>query len=178
MSTSVIHTDKIDSLIADLASDQWATRQHARQALVAMGSPAATALIKTLQDRDWHVRWGAAKTLGQINDPAVPPALVRMLEDERSGIRWLAAEGLMGHGREGLVALLQALVHHSDDLWLREGAHHVIHNLAERDKYLHDLLRPVLVAIDDIEPAIQVPPAAQAALDTLAKATSQQDDRG
>jgi hypothetical protein len=102
--------------------------------------------------------------------------LVRRLEDERPGIRWLAAEGLMAYGREGLAALLQALVHHSDVVWLREGAHHVIHNLAERDKNLHDLLRPVLAAIDDIEPAIEVPPAAQAALDALAKATSQQDD--
>ena len=176
MSTSVMHTDEIDSLIADLASDQWATRQHARQALVAIGSPAAAALIKALQDHDWRVRWGATKALGEIRDPAVPPALVRRLEDERPGIRWLAAEGLIAYEREGLAALLQALVHHSDAVWLREGAHHVIHNLAERDQNLHDLLRPVLVAIDDIEPAIEVPPAAQAALNALAKATGQQDD--
>ena len=176
MSTSEIHTEEIDALIADFASDKWATRQHARQALVAVGSPATAALIKALQDHDWRVRWGATKALGEIHDPAVPPALVRRLEDERPGIRWLAAEGLMAYGREGLAALLQVLVHHSDVLWLREGAHHVIHNLAERDENLHDLLRPVLVAIDDIEPAIEIPPVAQAALNTLTKATSQQDD--
>jgi HEAT repeat protein len=143
---------RLTPLIADLASSQWAARQHARQALAAMGSPAATALIKALQDHDWRVRWGAAtKAPGQIHDPALPPALVRRLEDERTGIRWPAAERLIAYGREGFTALLQALVHHSDVLWLREGAHHVIRDLAERNKNLHDLLRPVLVAIDDRE---------------------------
>jgi HEAT repeats len=174
MSTSEIHTEEIDVLIADFASDKWATRQHARQALVTIGSPAAAALIKALQDHDWRVRWGATKVLGQIHDPAVPPALVRRLEDERPGIRWLAAEGLIAYEREGLAALLQALVHHSDAAWLREGAHHVIHHLAEWDENLHDLLKPVLVAIDDIEPVIEVPPVAQAALDALTKAMDQQ----
>jgi hypothetical protein len=51
----------------------------------------------------------------------------------------------------------------------------VIHNLAERDKNLHDLLRPVLVVIDDIEPAIEVPLAAKAALDASAMPSNQQD---
>jgi HEAT repeat protein len=176
MSTSMVHTDEIDSLIADLVGDQWATRQHARMVLAGIGSPAVPALIRALQDHDWRVRWGATKVLGQIHDPAVPPALVPRLEDERPGIRWLAAEGLIAYEREGLAALLQALVHYSDAVWLREGAHHVIQHLAEKDENLHDLLKPVLGAMDDIEPVLEVPPAAQAALNALVKATSQQDD--
>lgn len=138
--------------------------------LAAIGSPAVPALVRASHSADWPRRWGAIKTLGQISDPAVLPVLVSALEDERPGIRWLAAEGLIASERAGLPALLQALVHHSDVLWLREGAHHVIHNLAEKDMQLHDLLKPVLAAIDDIEPAIVVPPAAQAALDALTRA--------
>ncbi len=62
-----------------------------------------------------------------------------------SGISWLAAEGSIAYGREGLAALPQALVRHSDAVQLGEGAHHVIHSLAKRDKNLHGLLRLVLV---------------------------------
>ena len=48
------------------------------------------------------MRWEAAKALGKIGDPKAALALVGALEDPRSGIRWLAAEGLMAIGREAL----------------------------------------------------------------------------
>jgi len=160
----------IDTLIGKLADPNGLKRQEARLELVEIGKAAVPALVEKLADRREQVRWEAAKALSQIRDPTAAPALVKALEDENFGVRWLAAEGLIAVGRRGLQSLLQALVHHSDSVWLLEGAHHVLRSLiGEPD--LHDLIAPVLTALDDVEPAIEVPPAAQEALDALAEGT-------
>jgi HEAT repeat protein len=157
--------DAINSLIAALGDPDGLVRQRARRSLVAIEKPAVPALVKALTDPNDHRRWEAAKALGQIQDPAAAPALVSAMEDQDFGVRWLAAEGLIALGREGLVPLLQALMKHSDSSWLREGAHHVFRMLVDKD--LHDLVAPLLKALDDVEPAITIPPAAQNALKVL-----------
>jgi HEAT repeat protein len=169
MSMSVNRVSEIDSLIAELADDHGSARQGARESLVMIGKPAVAPLIAALQHPNWRIRWGAAKALGQIGDPAAADALVKMLEDERSGVRWLAAEGLIALECDGLATLLEALIHHSDSEWLREGAHHVIHSLTEQVPDLCHLLAPVSAALGDIEPVLEVPPAARTALDALAR---------
>jgi HEAT repeat protein len=169
MPMPVNHTSEINSLIAELADDHGSARHDARESLVMIGKPAVAPLIAALQHPNWRIRWGAAKALGQIGDSAAADALVKTLEDERSGVRWLAAEGLIALECDGLATLLEALIHHSDSEWLREGAHHVIHSLAEQVPDLGHLLAPVSAALDDIEPVLEVPPAARTALDELAR---------
>lgn len=160
----------IDTLIGELAEPNGLKRQDARLKLVEIGKAAVPVLVETLDDHREQVRWEAAKALSQIGDPAAAPALVNALEDENFGVRWLAAEGLIAAGRKGLPPLLQALVHHSDSGWLREGAHHVLRSLIG-NVGLHDLIAPVLVALDDVEPVTEVPPAAEEALDAIADTT-------
>ena len=167
MSTLISHTRDIDALIAAMTDDHGLTRLKARQALVAMKQDAVAPLAKALQHPEWRIRWGAAKALGQIGDPSAADALIKSLEDERPGIRWLAAEALIALNPAGLHALLDALIHHSDSVWLREGAHHIIHDMVEKDPDQSHVLAPVAKALDDTEPAIEAPPAAQAALDKL-----------
>ena len=165
--STINHTQNIDALIAAMTDDHGLTRLKARQALVAMKQDAVAPLAKALQHPEWRIRWGAAKALGQIGDPSVAVALIKSLEDEHPGIRWLAAEALIALRLAGLKAVLEALVHHSDSLWLREGAHHIIHDIAEKDPDLSHMLAPVAAALDDIEPVIEAPPTAQAALRQL-----------
>lgn len=167
MSTSTNHANDIDALIAAMAEDHGLTRLKARQALVAMNRDAVAPLAKALQHSDWRIRWGAAKALGQIGDPSAADALIKSLEDERPGVRWLAAEALIALRPAGLHALLEALTHHSDSIWLREGAHHIIHDIVEKDPDLSHVLAPVAAALDDVEPVIEAPPAAQTALRQL-----------
>ena len=159
------HKPDVDSLVAALASPDRVTRQTARETLVAVGHPAVGPLIPLLGDRHDHVRWEAAKSLSEIGDPAAAPALVKTLEDRDAGIRWLAAEGLITMRRACLKALLEALIDRPDSLLLREGAHHVLHDLAK--KGLADGALPVLAALEGIEPTATVPGAARRALDTL-----------
>ncbi len=161
----------IRALMDTLCNRDTLKRHRARLALVDIGSPAVPYLVQALEDPDAEecVRWEAAKALSDIGDPLAAPALIDILgRDEQFGVRWLAAEGLIVMGRNGLVPLLNALIQRSDSAWLREGAHHVLRTLAGRGLYVY--LAPVLMALEDVEPAVQAPPAARAALDALARA--------
>jgi HEAT repeat protein len=155
----------IHALIAALSDDDGLTRQRARMALVDIGEPSVAYLIEALADKPERVRWQAAKALSKIGSPAAGPALVHALEDKSFGVRWLAAEGLIALRHQGLVPLLEALVDHSDSAWLREGAHHVLHTLAEEG--LRPEVSPILAALEDIEPTVECPGAAEIVLNNL-----------
>ncbi len=169
----------VRALMDTLCDKDTLKRHRARLTLVDMGAPVVPYLIQALEDS--HAveckRWEAAKALSDIGDPSAAPALINVLgQDEQFGIRWLAAEGLIAMGRNGLVPLLNALIQRSDSTWLREGAHHVLRTLAGRGLYVY--VAPVLTALEDIEPAVEVPPAAQAALDALSRMPTPSTKRG
>jgi uncharacterized protein (DUF302 family) len=157
----------IQSLIMDLSSRDDTVRVHSRESLVKAGNRAVPQLIEALQHPQHWVRWEAAKALGEIGDPKAAPALVESLEDEEFDVRWLAAIGLIGMNFKGLKPLLQALTKKGDSILLREGAHHVIHDLAKGA--LRKYLVPLKIALEDVEPAVEVPQAAYNALDKLEK---------
>jgi HEAT repeat protein len=159
--------ETISALIADLDSKDGLVRVRARRSLVAIGGLAVGPLDEALTSKKQWVRWEAAKALGQIGDPAATQALVKALEDEMFDVRWLAAEGLIAIGHGAVVPLLHALTKHSDSLWLREGAHHVFHDINIRN--LKKVLRPVLDALEDIEPSVEVPRVAETALDMVTR---------
>jgi hypothetical protein len=123
------------------------------------------ALISTLRLPSEHARWEAAKALGEIGNPRAAPALVKALEDEKAAVRWLAATALIGLGRDALVPLLQGLEGHSDSIWFRDGAHHVLHSLI-RDGVAGEAV-PVLEALENLEPRVEAPIAAYHVLEAL-----------
>lgn len=155
----------IPVLIETLSNRDGLQRQAAREALVHIGDPAVAPLIAALGDSREHVRWEAAKALGQMCNPAAAPALVRTLEDREGGVRWVAAHALISMERLGVAPLLEALMSRSNSVLLRDGAHHVLRALCDGE--LAALLSPVLAALDGAEPVLQAPVAAQAALAQL-----------
>jgi HEAT repeat protein len=155
----------IKSLIADLASKDGVVRVKARHQLVAYKKRSVAPLIRTLSNENDWVRWEAAKALSQIGNKKAIKALLEALSDEKFEVRWLAAEGLIRIGRKAIVPLLETLVNHSDSYWLREGIHHVLHDMNKGK--IAQVLQPVLVALEGPEPSLEVPVAAKAALDTL-----------
>ncbi len=157
----------IQSLVTDLASEEGMVRTKARKQLVAYKSRSVAPLIKALRNKSDYVRWEAAKALGQIGSPASIQELLRALEDKMFDVRWLAAEGLIRVGEKAVVPMLKKLVKHSDSYWLREGIHHVMHDM-NKAKF-REVLKPVLVALESNEPSLTVPLAARAALNTLTK---------
>ena len=155
----------LSSLMSKLGNKDGLKRERARLALVFIGQPAVVSLVKALSDHRKDVRWEAAKALGDIADPAAAPAMVAALQDRVFDIRWLAAEGLIAMGREAIVPLVKALIENSNSVWLREGAHHILHDLAEND--LDETVQPVLAALESFNPEVEVPIAAKIALDRL-----------
>jgi hypothetical protein len=155
----------VNSLITELTCDDVFRCQKARKSLVSIGKPAVAPLVKALADQKEQVRWEAAKALGQIADPSATTALLEALEDKDFDIRWLAAEGLIAIGKDALVPLLKALIERSDSAWFRNGAHHVLHDLARKGFY--DKVRSVLIALEEPESIVEVPVAAELALNNI-----------
>ncbi len=155
----------VSELVLRLQSQDGVERQSAREQLVSIAGPAVPELIKCLSDPRRQVRWEAAKGLGEIANPIAATALVGALEDKDADVRWLAAVALIALGREGLRPLLAALIEHSDSDRLREGAHHLCHDLACTAD--GPVVKPVLEALDALEPEVAVPSAAYSALRAL-----------
>jgi HEAT repeat protein len=169
----------LETLIVDLSSRDDGVRVKARNSLVALGKTAVPPLIEALKNKNYLMRWEAAKALGEIGDPEAAPALVNSLEDEEFDVRWLAGEGLIKMNINGLKPLLRALEHRGDSVMLLEGAHHVFHDLTKGA--LRKYLLPVLAALEALEPRgglpwvarhemeVEVPWAARQALEILEK---------
>lgn len=158
-------TPAVGVLVAHLASGDRLEREHALQSLVALGGAAVAPLIGALADREDEVRWEAARALAEIGDAAAGPALAAALEDPSCDVRWVAGVGLIALGRGGLAPLLRALIERAPSRRLRQGAHHVLYGLCSRG--WAEQIAPVLSALEDVEPAATVPPAARTVLETL-----------
>jgi HEAT repeat protein len=138
----------IESLMDMLASKDGIIRQKAREELVALGKPAVSSLIRVLQDsRQDQVRWEAAKALGDINDTAAMPALVKALEDNNSDVTWVAANALKTFNKAAWPPLMQALIKSgSDSVGLRRGVHHILAD--QKEEGFNDLIATLLKALE------------------------------
>ncbi len=155
----------VKQLIADLTRGNIRSRRRARDALVKMGKTAVRPLIDALGSHDERLRRQAAKTLSQISSPTAIPVWINALEDEDCDIRWFAVQGLVTIGDQALAPLLHGLERHSDSVLFREGARRVLSRMAQGD--LAEILAPVLLSLEDVEPALGVLVTAFKALDQL-----------
>ena len=167
----------IKKLISDLSSSDDFSRLKARRELLETGKPAYALLLEALKDRNCLVRWEVVNILGGTGDPEVAPALAGALEDSEFEVRWVAAEGLIRMGTKGLKTLFQALIERADSAFLREGTHQVLHKLAQGE--LKVFLTPLLIALESREPAVEAPPVALRAMETMDDAlqTAREIDR-
>jgi HEAT repeat protein len=156
----------VQSLIQQLSSADGYTRVQAREALTCIGKPALVELIKTLSIANIQLRWEIIKVLEGISDPNTIPILVAQLKYEHAGVRWAAANALIGMGRESIPALLEALRRDFDSIWLRQSAHHILHVMKDEGR-LYDAEETVFEALEGVEPSSAVPWAAERALEAL-----------
>jgi HEAT repeat protein len=160
-----MQSTEIQALVAELNCESRITCRKARRALVGKGQPAVPHLASALKQGQGILPLEATKALGSIGGPQAIKALIQALEDERFEVRWSAAEALIKIGREAVAPLLEALVKKGDSPWLRDDAHHVFSDT--EDLKMRLFLAPVLKALDDDLPRLEVPLAAKKALDAL-----------
>jgi HEAT repeat protein len=161
--------DEIERLITELNCNEYIRCQKARRKLVEMGSVVVPRLVQELSNKKYQVRWEVTKALGQIADKSSAEALVKALEEDREfDVRWLAAEALIHIGTDALEPLLSALADHGNkSISLRNGAHHVMHDMQLGD--LRKTMLPVMKAVEDSEPYSEILVVAREALETLKK---------
>ena len=165
--TDYTDLDNVDALALVLSDRDGRKREETRAALVAIGEPIILVLTGLITNPNHHVRWEAAKALGEINHPDAAPALVVALGDSETDIRWLGGEGLLGLGHAAIEPLLRELAEHGCDVQLRQGAHHVVRELVRAGR--HSYLAPLLDALDGPAAADTVPPTALNALEIADK---------
>lgn len=123
---------EISELISLLKSENGIERKNARDKLVAKGKVVIEYLNELLDSPKHLHRWEAVKTLEEIAEPDSIPILIQALDDDKSDVRWIAAEGLIKIGKQSLKPLLKALTKKTDSVFLLEGAHHVFFELREK----------------------------------------------
>lgn len=155
----------IQTALADLATRDSNEREQARVALERLGAGAVAPLIEASSRADEPTRREIFKVLGTIADPAAAELFLEGLRDEDPDCRWLAAEGLIALGREGLAGVLRSLTDYPDTERELHGAHHVLSGL--RYSGFADIVQPVLRAFLSDIPRMDLPKAAIQALPRL-----------
>jgi HEAT repeat protein len=101
------------TLVEGLGDRYFHVRIGSAAALVRLGEPAVPHLGRALSSTNYHVRFGAVQTLGQIGAAAAPaiPELGKALSDEAPGVRSAAAQAIVNIGQAGKIVpeLVRAL---------------------------------------------------------------------
>ena len=163
-----VNDRQLQTLLSELGSRNGMDRRRAREALVKIGEAATDALSQSLSHHNVTIRWEAAKALGAIADPKAAPALVQSLTDESFEVQWLAAEALIALGEDALVPLLEGLIDEFGSVYMRQGAHHVLHDLERRD-LLNPATQKVLEDLRELEPLEPFPISALRALEGMSQ---------
>ena len=158
--------NEIQSLISTLGNPDEQKRSGARLYLIDIGKKATPYLIQSLSQGDCMIRWETAKILSVTRDRSAVPALVTALQDEDHDVRWAAMDALINIDQEAMEPLLKALIKDFDSVFLRNAAHHILHVLRNKG-HLDAHLFQVLQALEEMEPEVTVPWAAQDAWQAL-----------
>lgn len=171
MSDKSSHHRLIETLMKDLSHKDAMKCRSAREALVEIGSSAVPHLTKALLTGKNWTRWESAKALGEIGDADAVPALVEALRDKRFDVRWLAAKGLINIGWRSITPLIESLIEHADSVWMRDGSHHVLHDLSHGQ--FNKPLQPIIKSLEGVEPAVVIPQVGRTVLEELKPIESQ-----
>jgi len=127
-----LKVSELEDLVQQLCNDDGHERKNARKKLVAVGEKALEH-VRNLLNHPKHVcRWEAMKVIEEIGLPQSIPVFIEALEDDKSDIRWIAAEGLIRTGRHAVRPLLKAVAENYDSVFVLNGAHHVISELKRK----------------------------------------------
>ena len=114
-------------------------RVTARKKLVKMGLTILPQLHNLLVIEDNILRREVAKVIELIGAKESIKVLIKLLEDNDSDIRWIAANGLINIGRESIMPVLKSIINQKEESYfLRLSAHYILTELfnpGERKKF-------------------------------------------
>ena len=145
---------RLTDLIDALASDDGPRRKRARETLTLLGEPAVQHLRNLLLSADKRLRWEAAKCLAAMVDPASVEALVELVTDPYSEVRWLAGSGLISLGPRSVAPVLGCLIRRAESEGNQQAARRVLRGLAPDNGVLAEIVGPVIDTLDHLDPAV------------------------
>jgi HEAT repeat protein len=129
--------EEVAALIPDLISSRTTRRQNARLRLSEIRPRILDQINKLIESKNKQLRWEVAKAFEDNPSSDSIPVLLKLLADDESDIRWIAAVSLINIGRGSIIPLLHEIIH-NESISVREGAHHVLNSLLtgkEKHKY-------------------------------------------
>jgi HEAT repeat protein len=152
------------ALVKALASHDKKLHQEASNALHELGPLARDAWKLALHHPDNHVRWHAARGLGESGEAHAIRILAEGLYDESPAVRWTTAQCLSNMdagplGSQALRAILEIVASRPLTEPVRQAAQHALHSMPSRQT--RALVEPVIEALQSRAFSVEAPPAAQ-----------------
>jgi len=132
-------------LVSALTMNREKLHREARRALIGMGELAEPAWVDLLKHPDSHIRWEAARGLGDIGDARAAPILVEGLLDSNYAVRWATADVLARLGESAVPAMLKFISYRIMTERSRQAAYHALHGIKSRETRAR--LEPLLNAL-------------------------------
>ena len=154
-------------LVNALSKDQERVHQEALRALSGMGEKARLGWLGALSHPDSHIRWHAARGLGQIGDASSVHILAEGLLDPNHAVRWATADLLGYLGEVAVPAVLDLIIQKPLAEPLRQAAYHALHAIAGQE--VQERLEPLVKALRSPTARLEAPVEAQRLLHTWVK---------
>jgi HEAT repeat protein len=146
-------------LLMALIMNRDEVHREARRALRSLGLLAKSVWIEALNHPDQHIRWEAARGLGQIGDIRAVGILAGGLLDESYAVRWATSDVLAHLGTQAIPAILTILSRHPFNEPSRTAAYHALHGILSTST--QEYIKPLLDALHGPAPDIEAPIVAQ-----------------
>jgi len=147
------------ALIRGLAMDRGTVHSEAKQALQRLGPLAENAWIEALGHPDSHVRWHAARGMGDPINVRSMEVLAEGLLDENHEVRWATADALARIGPQAVPATLSVISRARLTTQTRQAAYHALHGVLSRR--LRERLKPLLEALQSPSGSAEAPAIAR-----------------
>lgn len=146
-------------LLKALIMDRGKLHREARRALQSLGTLAEPVWLAALNHPDTHIRWEAARGLGEIGDPRAALILAEGLLDESYAVRWASGDVLAQLGECAVPAILVVLRHQALSETSRQAASHTLHGITS--PRVQKRIRPLLEVLNSGGDSDKVPAVAR-----------------
>jgi len=146
-------------LLVALITNRDELYREACHALHNLGPLAKSAWVEALNHPDKHIRWEAARGLGQIGDVRAVSILAEGLLDESYLVRWATSDVLAHLGTQAIPAILTILSRYTLNEPSRNVAYHALYGILSTST--QEYIKPLLDALHGPAPDIEAPIIAQ-----------------
>ena len=132
-------------LVKALAIESPRLHEEARRALCQLGEKAESAWVSALSHPDSHIRWHAARGLGEIGDARSLEILAAGLTDDNQAVRWATARVLARMDAAAVPAILNVIGCTPLTEPFRQAAIHALHAMPSPQTQTQ--IEPLLTAL-------------------------------